>query len=290
MTGTGTLSATRATGAFEQAFSAFGPDIAGNRAASDARDSTLQSVCTLAGDIPQGVTPTSARDMPKALAAESQQRVYGPTVNRSGAANPNSAYGQGSVRTSSGIGSFAEDGQTYNVGTTSQDNIRRVTGGKLNSPLYTNIDPSQAVAGLRNQTIGQPADEAKLGIDRYQRANDIRGEMIANRDRDIPAGGYGPGILSGMLPGGQSIEEWNAGMYAAVGTRRPDALCEEQSGDARHRTGAFPERRRAGHKREQRRRTHERTRAAGPQPACCIWLAGSQPDGKYVAWGRAARA
>lgn len=169
-------------------------DPLGTKPMRDASEAGRRQVQSL---YPRGTYPDtpSPRDMPKALAAESQQRVYGPAVNRSGAANPNSAYGQGSVRTSSGIGSFAEDGQTYNVGTTSQDNIRRVTGGKLNSPLYTNIDPSQAVAGLRNQTIGQPADEAQLGIDRYQRANDIRGGMIANRDRDIPAGGYGPGIL-----------------------------------------------------------------------------------------------
>lgn len=142
---------------------------------------------------PQGVP--SPRDMPKALAAESQARVFGPTAYRSGDANPNSVYGQGSVRTPNGIGSFAENGQTYDVGTTSQDNIRRVTGGKLNSPLFTNIDPSQAIAGLNDQRIGQPADEARLGLDRYQRANDIRGQMIANRDKDIPAGGYAPVIL-----------------------------------------------------------------------------------------------
>ena len=142
---------------------------------------------------PQGVP--SPRDMPKALAAESQARVFGPTAYRSGDASPNSVYGQGAVRAPNGIGSFAENGQTYNVGATSQDNIRRVTGGKLNSPLFTNIDPSQAIAGLNNQMIGQPADEARLGLDRYQRANDIRGQMIANRDKDIPAGGYGPGIL-----------------------------------------------------------------------------------------------
>lgn len=142
---------------------------------------------------PQGVP--SPRDMPKALAAESQARVFGPTAYRSGDANPNSVYGQGSVRTPNGIGSFAENGQTYNVGATSQDNIRKVTGGKLNSPLFTNIDPSQAIAGLNDQRIGQPADEARLGLDRYQRANDIRGQMIANRDKDIPAGGYAPAIL-----------------------------------------------------------------------------------------------
>jgi hypothetical protein len=142
---------------------------------------------------PQGAP--SPRDMPKALAAESQARVFGPTAYRSGDANPNSVYGQGSVRTPNGIGSFAENGQTYNVGATSQDNIRKVTGGKLNSPLFTNIDPSQAIAGLNDQRIGQPADEARLGLDRYQRANDIRKQMIATRDKDIPAGGYAPAIL-----------------------------------------------------------------------------------------------
>lgn len=107
---------------------------------------------------------------------------------------------------------FSKDGRTYNVNPTSQTGISRVTAPGT-SPLYTNINPEQAITGLKNQSIGQPAEEANLGLARYANANAINKLMIANRDKDIPAGGYGPGILGngglGTLPGGQSIEEWN---------------------------------------------------------------------------------
>lgn len=107
---------------------------------------------------------------------------------------------------------FTQGGKSYTASPSSQQGIARVTAPGT-SPLYTNIDPAQGVAGLKNQTIGQPADQESQGIARIANANKIRGEMIANRDKDIPAGGYAPGILGngilGTLPGGQSIEEWN---------------------------------------------------------------------------------
>lgn len=90
---------------------------------------------------------------------------------------------------------FTQGGTNYTVNPTSQGGISRVTAPGKN-PLITNIDPQKAVAGLNNQTIEQPADEAAQGIARIANANKIRGEMIANRDKDIPAGGYGPSILA----------------------------------------------------------------------------------------------
>lgn len=144
---------------------------------------------------PQGVP--SPRDMPKALAAESQGRFGGQDMSR--LQNLDTGFGafmtgrEGAMPDSSG-GGFVRGNTAYNVNDTSQAGIQRVTA-RGTSPLYTNIKPEDAVAGLNNQMIGQPADEARLGLDRYQRANDIRGQMIANRDKDIPAGGYGPSIL-----------------------------------------------------------------------------------------------
>ena len=144
---------------------------------------------------PQGVP--SPRDMPKALAAESQGRFGGQGMSR--LQNLDTGFGtfmtgrEGAMPDSSG-GGFVRGNTAYNVNDTSQAGIQRVTA-RGTSPLYTNIKPEDAVAGLNNQMIGQPADEARLGLDRYQRANDIRGQMIANRDKDIPAGGYAPAIL-----------------------------------------------------------------------------------------------
>lgn len=90
---------------------------------------------------------------------------------------------------------FTQGGKSYTANPTGQQGILRVTAPGT-SPLYTNIDPQKAVSGLKDQTIGQPADQEAQGIARTANANRIRGEMIANRDKDIPAGGYAPGILA----------------------------------------------------------------------------------------------
>lgn len=90
---------------------------------------------------------------------------------------------------------FTKDGTNYTVNPTSQAGISSVTAPGKN-PLITNIDPQKAVAGLNNQTIGQPADQEAQGIARIANANKIRGEMIASRDKDIPAGGFAPSILA----------------------------------------------------------------------------------------------
>lgn len=100
----------------------------------------------------------------------------------------------GAMPDSSG-GGFVDGKTAYTVNSTSQDGISRVTASGKN-PLITNIKPEAAVAGLNNQTIGQPADKESQGISRIANANRIRGEMIANRDKDIPAGGYAPGIMA----------------------------------------------------------------------------------------------
>lgn len=90
---------------------------------------------------------------------------------------------------------FTQGGKSYTANPTGQQGILRVTAPGT-SPLYTNLDPQKAVSGLKDQTIGQPADQEAQGIARIANANSIRGEMIANRDKDIPAGGYAPGILA----------------------------------------------------------------------------------------------
>lgn len=179
--------------------------IAKSMASSDAANAGLQNLYP-AGTFDSTTAPQPATAKTGvASSAQANNPIYAPSANRSGEANPNSAYGQGSVRAPGGIGSFAQDGKTYNVAETSQDNIKRVTGSNLSSPLYTNIDPAQGVAGLKNQTIGQPADQEAQGIARIANANKIRGEMIANRDKDIPAGGYAPSII-----GDGGIEASNA--------------------------------------------------------------------------------
>lgn len=87
-------------------------------------------------------------------------------------------------------GGFTQGAKSYNVKDTNQAGITRVTAPGA-APLYTNINPESAVTGLANQQVSSGAE----GLARMANANKIRGEMIANRDKDIPAGGYGPGIL-----------------------------------------------------------------------------------------------
>lgn len=189
-------------------------------------DPAANALKTLVTGSNEPARPGGGVAQPQAAATQTAAATpaYAPPANRSGAANPNSVYGQGSVRTQNGTGSFAEDGKTYNVAGTSQDNIKRVTGGNLNSPLYTNVDPSQGIAGLKNQAIGQPADQEAQGLARIANANKIRGEMIANRDKDIPAGGYGPGIL-----GDGGIEASNAEKTARW--RQDDLIAHSNRGN-----------------------------------------------------------
>ncbi len=120
-----------------------------------------------------------------------------------GVAQPGAQFMAGPVpgaMPTSAQGGFAQDGKSYNVADTSQPGALKITAPGT-SPLYTNIKPEAAVAGLGNQTVGSDAE----GLARMANANKIRGEMIANRDKDIPAGGYGPGIL-----GDGGIEAANA--------------------------------------------------------------------------------
>ena len=163
------------------------------------RDASTSGVSYIQSLYPRGTYPDtpSPRDMPKALAAESLGRFGRGDMSR--LQNLDTGFGtfmtgrEGAMPDSSG-GGFVRGNTAYNVNDTSQAGIQRVTARGA-SPLYTNIKPEDAVAGLNNQMIGQPADEARLGLDRYQRANDIRKQMIATRDKDIPAGGYAPVIL-----------------------------------------------------------------------------------------------
>lgn len=138
----------------------------------------------------------------------------GATTGSSVSGLPQSSYsnegsGVPSAVTKPGAGvvvdnEFTQGGKSYTANPSGQQGIARVTAPGT-SPLYTNIDPAQGVAGLKNQTIGQPADQEAQGIARIENANKIRGEMIANRDKDIPAGGYAPSIL-----GDGGIEASNA--------------------------------------------------------------------------------
>lgn len=120
---------------------------------------------------------------------------------------------------------FSKDGRTYNVNPTSQTGISRVTAPGT-SPLYTNINPEQAITGLKNQSIGQPADQEAQGLSRIANANKIRGEMIANRDKaeGVPAGGWAPSIL-----GDGGIEADNAEKTARW--RNDDILAHANRGN-----------------------------------------------------------
>lgn len=125
---------------------------------------------------------------------------------------------------------ITQGGKTYSVNPTNQQGISRVTAPGTN-PLYTNIDPAKAITGLKDQTIGQPAGEAALGIARAANANKIRGEMIANRDKDIPAGGYAPSILAD-----QSVSDnaalnamRNSAMVSGLSPSQQAAFLQQQS-------------------------------------------------------------
>ncbi len=65
------------------------------------------------------------------------------------------SYGAGRVVAPNGIGSFAQDGRTYDVQPTGQDGIKRVNS-KGQNPLFTNIDPgtaAQQIAGMKSGAV-----------------------------------------------------------------------------------------------------------------------------------------
>lgn len=85
--------------------------------------------------------------------------------------------GKDGARPDSSGGGFTQGATSYNVNPTSQDGITKVTATGKN-PLYTNIRPEEAVAGLKNQMIGGDAASVQEGLDRHARANAITQSRI----------------------------------------------------------------------------------------------------------------
>lgn len=96
-------------------------------------------------------------------------------LNRTGMATPDSSGG-----------GFTQKGVSYNVNPTNQEGITKITSSKTN-PLYTNIKPEEATAGLKNQMVGGDAASVQEGISRHARANAITQSIIDKQ----PVGGVG---------------------------------------------------------------------------------------------------
>lgn len=77
---------------------------------------------------------------------------------------------------------FSRNGIAYTAKPSGQDGISKVTAPGQ-SPLYTNIKPADAVAGLKNQTTG--AQDVEEGLNRYARSNAITQSIIDKQ----PTGG-----------------------------------------------------------------------------------------------------
>lgn len=148
-------------------------------------------------------------------------------------------------------GGFTADSGSYNVNQTSQPGVQRVTGaGK--SPLYTNINPADAVAGLGNQLVGGDAAAVKEGLDRHAAANKITAEMIANRDKDIPPGGYGAAVLGEKPAGSENADRLRQSMDEGLSKiksprKRAEFIKGMESIAAQQESTAMQERRGAAH-------------------------------------------
>ena len=134
-----------------------------------------------------GQAPASSPTSSPLPASEFKQDPFGPKPDAM-AIQP-STDGQfitgknGAAPDSSGGGFTAKGGVSYNVNQTDQEGIAKVTATGKN-PLYTNIKPEDAVAGLNNQTVGGNPQE---GLDRMARANATWQEVIDKQ----PVGGVG---------------------------------------------------------------------------------------------------
>ena len=75
-----------------------------------------------------------------------------------------------------GIGSFVQNGQTYDAQNTGQEGIKRVNT-KGQNPLFTNLDPSQAtaqMAGMKSGTIQTGGGQKDAGWINDAYGNDMR--------------------------------------------------------------------------------------------------------------------
>lgn len=109
-------------------------------------------------------------------------------LNKTGMATPDSSGG-----------GFTQKGTSYNVNPSSQEGIAKITSTKTN-PLYTNIRPEDATAGLKNQMVGGDAADVQQGLDRHARANAITQSII---DKQTPGG-------IGILNDPNNVEAANA--------------------------------------------------------------------------------
>ena len=158
--------------------------------------STGQSTWTDShGAVPEINGQGGYRKMASDLADLSQQRFsgqsadpYGPTPDRFAQPDLGNQFMTGSAPGQIPLGregGFFSGNRAYNVNDTSQAGVSRVTA-KGTSPLYTNVAPEEAVAGLKNQMIGGGAADVQQGLDRFARANATWQSVIDKQ----PQGGY----------------------------------------------------------------------------------------------------
>ena len=138
----------------------------------------------------------SYQKMASALADMSSQRVgfqqqdpYGALPDRFSQSDTGGQFMTGSAPGQIPLGregGFFSGSRAYNVNDSSQAGISKVTSRGAN-PLYTNIDPEQGVAGLKQQMVGGNAADVQQGLDRFARANATWKEVVDKQ----PTGGVG---------------------------------------------------------------------------------------------------
>lgn len=141
--------------------------------------------------LPQAAAPapTAALPAPPPAAPAVGPLTIPPGI-RSGADTPAAIYGTGGPRGPGGTGQFAQDGTTYNVANTGTEGVKRIDA-KGKSPLFTNVDPGDAAAGLNTARSGAPAltgIDLKASNEGLARANAIRQSVLD----DPNLGGGGP--------------------------------------------------------------------------------------------------
>jgi len=112
------------------------------------------------------------------LAAEVPSNNQGSARSMAMGADTDAAMHNATRQTSlpNGIGSFVQNGQTYDVQNAGQEGIKRVTA-KGQNPLFTNLDPSQAtaqMAGMKSGTIQTGGGQKDAGWINDAYGNDMR--------------------------------------------------------------------------------------------------------------------
>ncbi|WP_186412270.1 hypothetical protein [Candidatus Propionivibrio aalborgensis] len=149
-------------------------DVAGNVLSLGLLHNPVTGIANIINDGDTAMSRALGNNPQPEASLPAQKRAQAPqAATQAGSAASN---GSGKDRAPNGIGSFTQDGKTYDVQPTGQDGIKRVNS-KGQSPLFTNIDhgtAAQQLAGMKSGAVQMGSGEKDPGWINDAYGNDMR--------------------------------------------------------------------------------------------------------------------